>query len=312
MLLPSGLPVLPILPTEIFAGPRAEAYECGALLSGDEEGAGGSATPVDARGGSPIAEVNVRKRLLLTARMEKPRLDPGAAADVRAVLATCPEWKPARPMALPYFRWCFFRHDLFLGRGDFLLRWLGVPRTLDGYLAWLARLFPEEVADRVLGAAGDPDAGCEDDRRWLLEAPVTTAEGETGRDFADGLRAATGAAEQQPLWPDAVRLARERRAEVSLLLDHLTRRKRRLVIQRFGLDERGGATLEELAEAENISRSRMAQILKAALRKLAHGTGFDDAGYLRWRLVGRRPKRDHDSCAAVPEKSLLKGAPGAE
>jgi hypothetical protein len=67
--------------------------------------------------------------------------------------------------------------------------------------------------------------------------------------------------------------ARERRAEASLLLDHLTRRKRRLIIERFGLDGRkeGDATIEELAEEEGVSGSRMSQILTVALRKLAHG-----------------------------------------
>ena len=307
MLLPAGLPALPILPTEIFAGPRADDYECGALLCGNEIGQGGPARPVDAPGGSPIAGVNVRKRLLLTARMEKPRLDPHAAADVRAVLATSPEWNPARPMPLPHFRWCFFRHELFLGRGDFLLRWLGVPRTTAGYAAWLARLFPDEVANRMLGATGDPDAGCEEDRRLLLDALVT-ADGPTARDFADGWRAATGAGEG-PAWPDAMRLARERRAEASLLLDHLTRRKRRLVIKRFGLggreEQEGDATIEELADAEGVSTSRMSQILTVALRKLAHGTHFDEAGHLCWRLVGRRAIRERSSRAAVKATQTL-------
>jgi Type III restriction enzyme, res subunit/Sigma-70, region 4 len=290
MLLPAGLPALPILPTEIFAGPSADDYECGALLGGDEDGKGTPKLPVDATTGSPIAGVNLRRRVLLTARMEEPRLNPGAADDVRAVLATCPDWSPSQPAPLPFFRWFFFRHELFLGRGDFLLRWLGVPRTTAGYFVWLARLYPEVVANRILADLGDPDAGCDEDRRALLdELGRATDDGAPTRDFATGWRAATGFVEP-PDWPDARRLARERKAEVSLLLDQLTRRKRRLVVERFGLEGREGATFEELAEAEQVSRGRMGQLIKAALRKLAHGAHFDEAGHVRWRLVGPRAK----------------------
>ena len=187
-----------------------------------------------------------------------------------------------------------------------MLRWLAVPRTTAGYAAWLARLFPEEVANRLLGSTGDPDAGCEEDRRLLLDALVTPADGPTPRDFADGWRAATGAGER-PAWPDAMRIARERRAEASLLLDHLTRRKRRLVIKRFGLEGRkeGDATIEELAEAEGVSGSRMSQILAVALRKLAHGTHIDEAGHLCWRLIGRRANRQRGSRATAKEAQTL-------
>ena len=145
--------------------------------------------------------------------------------------------KASSQVPLPFFRWCFFRHELFLGRGDFLLRWFGVPRTTAGYFAWLARLYPEVVANRILADSKDPDAGCDEDRRVLLDELFGAADdGGPPRDFATGWRAATGVGEP-PDWPDARRLAR-RQEEVWRLLDQLTRRKRRLVVERFGLEAR--------------------------------------------------------------------------
>jgi hypothetical protein len=110
----------------------------------------------------------------------------------------------------------------------------------------------------------------------ILERPAQVASAGAWRPDPEGTRLAIGHL-----------LARERQEEVSRLLDQLTRRKRRLLVERFGFEGRHGATLEELAEAEQVSTGRIGQILTAALRKLARGTHFDEAGHLCWRLIGR-------------------------
>src|SRR5664279_1856721 len=99
---------MPVLPMELFAGASDESYEAGDLLGDERDTGGGGRARVDATDGSPVAGVSIRKRVLLSTRFEMPALARGAYSDVRAVLATCPEWDPELPGSLARFRWLFF------------------------------------------------------------------------------------------------------------------------------------------------------------------------------------------------------------
>jgi len=140
--------------------------------------------------------VHLRKRILLTARFEKPALNPRCDSDIRAVLASCAGFDPDRPCGVYAFLELFFQQPLFLGRGEFLLRWLEVRPTTSDYHALLARLYPHAVANLILGEQCEGDRWCAEDRghfeRSLLSARTGPSVGPE-EPFASSFRALTGA-----------------------------------------------------------------------------------------------------------------------
>jgi hypothetical protein len=90
VLLPSNLPELPILPTDLFGSP-VEEYECGALLSSTQPSAVGR-KPIEVHSRTPVAGVRLRQRVLLQASLRKPTLGRDDYRALRGVLATCPDF----------------------------------------------------------------------------------------------------------------------------------------------------------------------------------------------------------------------------
>jgi len=60
------------------------------------------------------------------------------------------------------------------------------------------------------------------------------------------------------------------REQLSLVLDSLTERERKVLKMRFGLDDGKARTLEEVGKIFNVTRERIRQIEAKALRKLRH------------------------------------------
>jgi len=169
VLLPKGLPELPILPTELF-GPSHGEVLCGEIIGRAPEASGGRA-PVDPTGGTPIAGVTLKKRILLTTRLEAPKLDPKSLDDIRAVLRSSRDFDPEAPCNLTRFCAGSFEHPLFTGRGAALLRRLGVAPLAEAYEALLARLFPGGTASRLLIEAGEAGTAGEGPSFSVLPEP---------------------------------------------------------------------------------------------------------------------------------------------
>lgn len=271
VLLPRDLPSLPVVPMELFGRSLTE-YECGQVIGGgDDPGAG--VAPIQRLAGTPVEGVHLRKRIVLTARLEKPALDPGRRDDVRAVIASCPDFDPAVPCGLHRFRGLLFQHPLFFGRGEFLLRWLGVSARRDQYHALLDRLYPEHAADRMLAQEQEAyrDAWCAADREHFEQALVGEPTSEAcgpEEPFASTWRALTGVIETSPESAEDLLIQREREAVVGDLVEQLPVRKRRMVIARFGLFGQPEGTLEQVGALEDISRERVRSIVSLALRRL--------------------------------------------
>jgi hypothetical protein len=279
VLLPKGLPELPILPMELF-GRSCREYTSGELLGRAGEAGGGDAT-LDRTPGTPIAGVTLKKRIVLSARLEAPKLDGANVADVRAVLSASRDFAPPAPCNLLEFRSARFEHPLFSGRGSSLLRWLGVPSTIAGYAALLSRAFPEGAAHRLLLEHADVQElpSCREDAEHLLGAlhrDVDAADPGRGRSrrdegFGEGFRALTGAGGLAPeAAPDPLqRLLRlEEAGELACLLWTLPRRHRIAVARTYGLLDEPEEPSSRIAADLGVSTARVNQLVSRGLRRL--------------------------------------------
>ncbi len=80
--------------------------------------------------------------------------------------------------------------------------------------------------------------------------------------------------------PDHPMFQRDRRSELRRMLSELSEREREILTRRFGLGLPDPETLQVISDALGISRERVRQIEKAALRKLQSrfGSGETEAG----------------------------------
>jgi type III restriction/modification enzyme restriction subunit len=167
VLLPTYLPAPPVLPIDLFGA--LPDFVHGRLIERAVDGGGAGDLVEHAR--TPVAAVTLASRLVAMGAIARPALDPRSAADVRAVLASCPEFD-VTTCGLGTFVRLMFRHPQFAGRGDFLLRWLRVPITHDGFERLVAGLYPDAAADRIFAGHDERhvDSPCAADRERLLRA----------------------------------------------------------------------------------------------------------------------------------------------
>jgi hypothetical protein len=289
VLLPKDLPREPVLPPDLFAG--AEEYACGARLGPSRPG---RSAPIERHERTPVSGVELKQRILCTARLEKPLLDRGDAGQIRSVLESCPEFDPSSCGRFR-FRALRFEHRLFSGGGEFLLRWLQVPFVLGAFELFLARLYPEAAASRMLAENGglEPERSCMDDV-LELEARMAFQVERAGRPYeslAQAWRALGGRLEPVPR-PDEKLLLEARDARLRELVQELGPRKSRVLTQRFGLSGGPEATYDEIGAREGVRRQRACEIVMTALRQLRRRWEMEERGVLRRpRPVPARPPR---------------------
>jgi hypothetical protein len=266
VLLPTNLPAAPVLPIDLFGA--LPDFVHGRLIERAVAGGGGDPLVKDAR--TPIAGVRLASRMVASGAITRPALDPGSTADVRAVLASCAEFEAAT-CGLGKFVTLMFRHQQFAGRGDFLLRWLHVPITREGFDRLITGLYPDAAGDRIFAQHGEHyrDGSCWADRQRLLHAihrPSKT--GGPEEPFETAWRAISGGCPSHSDSPETLWIARTEVVRVLGLLPRLKHRRRMVVVRHFGLFGRRPNTLAQLGERTQVSISRIRQILSRALRDL--------------------------------------------
>ena len=289
VLIPTGLPEMPILPTDLFGNPFDD-YECGTLLT--TKPPGGSLTLLERTPRTPVKGVRVKKRIVASLRLEKPRFEPGNLNAARAVVRTCADFDADQPCGFMRFRALRFRHQLFDGTGALLLDHLGVGNRAE-YARWLTRAFPEVAANVLLDQAGFEDVSwsCDEDVRWLLEQGKGSESGRAHGWLALGGRFAYAEQSAEDL---AQRL--EDREVVEALVQRLKPRARDFVVRRFGLHGHQPHTYRRLGREYEISAGRAAQIVAGALWRMRGDwrriVAAEDAGL---PPLGRRsPAREKD------------------
>lgn len=149
IILPKGLRYKPILPTDLIL-PSGSEYEIGDLVDPRTRNACNSLQRlIQAHDGSVIEKVTVQSRVLVTARFERPRLNPENDWQIRQVLKSNPAvFEGTRVTGYLSFRHLVFRHDLFTGRGEQLLRYLGVEMSREQYVNFMAKFFHEAALEQ--------------------------------------------------------------------------------------------------------------------------------------------------------------------
>ncbi len=279
VLVPKTLPAMPILPVDLFGG--LDEYQCGHLIGIPPPGS--SVVPLQRAPRTPVAGVELQTRILLTARHDRPALDPTSDRDIRSVIESCPTFDPAT-CGVYRFAGLHFEHPLFTGRGDFLLRWIKVPGNRDGYHRLLGRIYPEAAATLLLAQTGVrfPDIWCADDlRRFRITFLTPSSDGLVEEPFASTWHALSGARPTLYDTPEAIHLANQQWALVLSLLPRLTRRQRGMLIEAFGLFGLPARTIAQLAASFRVSTGRVGQVVARALGKLR-----------RWAEVAELPYAD--------------------
>ncbi len=232
----------------------------------------------------PRDDARRRQKVVLTGRLDAPKLDGSRPGDVRAVLDSSERFDPDAPCELSEFRAMRFDHPLFSGQGRFLLRWLCVPSTVAEYAAFLARVYPDGAAGRLLleGTDIEVSGSCYEDARHLVASLPANGR---GRDpgFAEGWRALTGHSGLTPeVSPDplATLLRAEEADEVAWLVSTLKPRWRRMVAENYGLFDQTERLRVELAELEDVGRERVTQVMQSSAKRHRHA-GDTNRGELR-------------------------------
>lgn len=281
ILLPADLRVMPILPTELF-GESLREYECGALFGPPRDAAGMASesvemTPIDA-----IREIRACKRILVSGRVAKPKLQRDDLAAQRAVIRSCPHFDETAPCGLYRFRGLWFAHPLFTGYGEALLRWLGVGPRRRSYLSLLARLFPDGASHYYLASSrtqwSEPGS-CRADAAHLIQA-IHNPQDAGNPGVAVGYRALAGVAHDVVPTPAELVAHSQQREQLSYLLSALSRRQRRVIVWTFGLLGQPELKGREIADIEDVSRERVRQIQQLALKKLRRYCSRNDDGSL--------------------------------
>lgn len=262
ILMPAGLPELPILPSELF-GRSYDDYVCGSLVGRASDP--GDDLPVEARDMSGVAGVRLSQRIVLGAALEAPKLDPKKWSCVRQVVESSLAFDPERPCAADRFARLSFKHPLFSGSGALLLRWTGHAPTWRSYSAFLERLWPERGAEHFLLITDVRNLSCDNDARHL-ERSITasaSANGHPEEPYASAWRALGGT--EAPLDAEQMLIERDRYRLLHELVQTLPPRKRRFVSSFYGLGGAPRQTYAELAETDGIGQSRAHQIVRHAL-----------------------------------------------
>ncbi|MSR85217.1 hypothetical protein EXS71_02140 [Candidatus Uhrbacteria bacterium] len=278
ILLPKNLSVQPVLPMEIMNWSQ-ETYESGALIASPERQKceAGELEKLKRHAETPVAHVRLKTRVLVNTHLQKPALNSRDTKQVQQVLRSNSEFSEEGDELPSFFlfRWLMFTHQLFTGRGDQLLRYLGVPLTQEGYVLAMARVFPETANDRFLLQRRNLDTigTCYDElEAWngkLLKGMGDTRRVSPAIEYGYCALAGPIARGELPNGEDVVH-AQELHDSVNKVLATLTPRLEKLLRLRFGIDTGEEMTLEAVGREFEINRERVRQIEARAFRLLRH------------------------------------------
>jgi hypothetical protein len=274
VLLPNHLQRQPVLPTDLLLSP-GEGYRCGDLL-GPLGGRERDQDSIERPSYTPIKSVKLKTRILASASLERPALNPNDPEEILRVLGSCTEFNSAPGCRLTHFIKLFFRHPLFVGTGDALLRYLGVPRRRKDYEAFLERLSLFQPGNRFLadqrGIVWDIERLCRDDLEYLGKAALEPNEngGKPIEPYWSSLYALCGGVRALAT-PEEVLLIREQIAQIRTLMEALPDRERFTIAHHLGLFGASESSWNEIGLKLGVSRERARQIFAKAIRILAWG-----------------------------------------
>ncbi|MFH1078223.1 MAG: DEAD/DEAH box helicase family protein [Patescibacteria group bacterium] len=272
---PKGLPVMPVLPLELFSESMS-SYIFGTRIGRSPRRGQDDETTNDLLllQRTPIKGVELRSRYVYTTTSRAHRLDARDEEATRDVIATCREFDPTKPVAFLRFRWLLFRHDLFIGRGLDLLKHLRYRLSCHGYIDFLERYCPDGASWRLLFRNGGnedsayADVPCSDDvERFMATFNTPPASLEDGERFMSCFRALAGPYEQEELAEELID-SKEVAHRTHEALDTLPPFHKKIIELTFGLDGSVPKTLREVAKALKVGRGSVNNALHRGMRQL--------------------------------------------
>lgn len=143
LLIPYGLPSLPVLPTDLF-GMDVETDEDAFLALRQQKvirPVRAKKAAIERRRSTPIAEVSARIRKIMDVELKVPQLDRRNDEQIRDVLQSNEAFQGDNVPARTIFRELLFEHSLFTGSGTQLMRYLRITDPVR-YAQLMVRLFP--------------------------------------------------------------------------------------------------------------------------------------------------------------------------
>lgn len=271
MLVPRHLPVQPVIPMDLFEW-NAPAFEQGMLIASQEWIAKSDKRVARWPGLDHLKKVITRTDIIFDVKFEKPKLDITNDKQIMRVLMSCPQLLKEGLPNYTRFRRLVFRHPLFSGRGENLLRFCGVPASGQEYLFFMTRFFPERVSELYCESGRYNETGGRIDDPFIEQRCVSLdamdeAEDSDLADRLPQLQAKPAFVEEvdEAIWRQQLRQA------IIKLLKTLPKREAELVMKRFGLEsEAYGSepTFAELGALFGITHTRVQQVLSNAIWKL--------------------------------------------
>ena len=148
VIIPKNLRRQPIMPIDLFHGSRTQAYCTGDIVGRRVVDTNTLACPSSVVAVRHIKGVQLLSRILMSVQFEKPGLDPSDTIGLRKVLLSQSQFLAhGKHTGLQEFRWMHFNHHLFTGRGEQFLRYLGFSCSRDGYILFMAKVFPDIASE---------------------------------------------------------------------------------------------------------------------------------------------------------------------
>lgn len=258
ILLPQSLERQPLLPFDLLLKER-EPVEQGKLIASRVSKKENNWQPPQEV--SPVASehVTLRNRIRLMQQLVLPRLNIRSKSEIGLVLASNAQIQSGEGVILREFKKLIFRHPLFTGTGDHLLRYMGFSLKPESYLTFLQEFAPEVAASLYLRLNRDKDR-TKKERFWREDMEWQIANYlEDGRDLERD--------------PEECLVAYLDRPVLGKALISLPTREEKVIRQRFGLipgryDH--DLSLEEIGDLRSVTRERVRQIEAKGLRMLRH------------------------------------------
>ncbi len=279
ILVPRYLPQMPVLPTEFFNWP-SETYEAGSLIGprqANNNREQSDLQPYKRTSPSEIEKVELVSRIRIMGRFEKPKLDPRSLDQIRAVLESNPDFRPSEGLTgIRQFKWLLFTHPLFTGRGEQLLRFLGISLIGPGFMTLMSNLYPEGAGRRMLTQSNiEVDSGsCYADAVYMHEQLVAprkpTDPWWPHPRFSLGWEALLGASRYEPtdFDPEALYTRDEIARRVRAILITLPPYHERVIRRLYGIGYFAPLTAKEVADEFEVSDYRIREIEAKVLRHL--------------------------------------------
>lgn len=263
VILPECMQRPPILPIDLMLQP-GETYTCGDLISPDSEISASPRRAIDNLGGTPIRSVQTKSQVVARVAFIKPGLDPGNAQQIRRVLLSCPSFSLKKASGVRRFQRFLFKHPLFTGTGDALLRYLSVAPTKPDFSALLLRVFPEISGTYFLANSRSLDENwhsCRRDFDYIRTKAMAPNDnhGRPVEPLADALHMLCGGAREMAS-PEDCLLIREKIDKLLELMSELDERAQWVLKYRLGLYGEPELTWEQIGILFDITRERVRQI----------------------------------------------------